>query len=38
VQARRLLTEEGMPLRLEEDFFRLSHVGFENKEGRDVVA
>ena len=33
----RLLTEEGMPLRLEEDFFRLSHVGFENKEGRDVI-
>ena len=33
----RLLTEEGAPLRMEEDFFRLSHVGFENKEGRDVI-
>ncbi|TMJ88266.1 MAG: hypothetical protein E6G76_10840 [Alphaproteobacteria bacterium] len=33
----RLLTEEGAPLRLEEDFFRLSHVGFENREGRDVI-
>jgi len=33
----RLLTEEGMPLRLEEDYFRLSRVGFENREGRDVL-
>jgi hypothetical protein len=33
----RLLTEEGAPLRLEEDFFRLSHVGFENRDGRDVI-
>src|SRR5262249_6674006 len=33
----RLLTEEGAPLRMEDDFFRLSHVGFENREGRDVL-
>src|SRR5436190_19103372 len=31
----RLLTEERAQLSLEEDFFRLSHVGFENREERD---
>ena len=33
----RLVTEKGEPLVTSDDFFRLSHVGFESKEGRDVI-
>jgi hypothetical protein len=33
----RLLTEEGTPLRIEEDFFRLSHVGFEIGKGETCL-
>jgi hypothetical protein len=32
-----LTTEEGVALVTGDDFFRLSHVGFESKEGRDVI-
>jgi hypothetical protein len=32
-----IVTEEGNPIVTEDDFFRLSHVGFEDKEGRDVI-
>ena len=32
-----LTTEEGDPFAMEEEFFRLSHVGFEHREGRDVI-
>jgi hypothetical protein len=34
----RIVTEKGDPIVTEDDFFRLSHVGFENQEGRDVIA
>lgn len=33
-----IVTEKGDPIVTEDDFFRLSHVGCEDKEGRDVVA
>src|SRR5262249_14267635 len=32
-----LTTEEGVPLLTGDEFFNLSHVGFENKDGRDVI-
>src|SRR5262245_36764842 len=31
----RLTTEDGEPFVTGDDFFNLSHVGFENREGRD---
>jgi hypothetical protein len=32
-----IVTEDGDFLVTEDDFFRLSHVGFEDQEGRDVI-
>ena len=36
-QGDRVVTREGDPIVTEDDFFRLSHVGFEGQEGRDVI-
>lgn len=33
----RIVTEEGEPIVTEDDYFRLSHAGFEDKEARDVI-
>ena len=32
-----LTTEDAEPFVTGDDFFNLSHVGFENREGRDVI-
>jgi hypothetical protein len=36
-QGNRLATEKDVPLLTGDDFFNLSHVGFENRDGRDVI-
>ena len=36
-EGRLLITNTGEALVTGNDFFRLSHVGFENREGRDVI-
>ena len=36
-EGNRLTTEDAEPFVTGDDFFNLSHVGFENREGRDVI-
>ena len=36
-EGNRLTTKDGEPLVTGDDFFNLSHVGFENRERRDVI-